>query len=78
MDRANHVLNSQFSICFELVSYQDSQKFARHLQDKFSWLFSYQNYLPFWLCQIQMIRLLQQQVKTFGLNSSEKKPVSEH
>jgi hypothetical protein len=66
----NHVLNSQFSIFFELVSYQDSHKFARRLQDKFSWLFSYENYLPFWLCQILMIRLLQQQVKTFGLNSS--------
>jgi hypothetical protein len=67
---ANHVLNSQFSIFFELVSYQNSQKFARRLQDKFSWLFSYEKYLPFWLCQIQMIRLLQQQVKIFGLNSS--------
>ena len=67
---ANHVLNSRFNIFFQLVSYQKHQKFYQRLQDKFSWLFSYEYYLPFWLCQIKMIRLLQKQVKQMGLTSS--------
>ncbi|MEL4896509.1 hypothetical protein [Crocosphaera sp. Alani8] len=72
LDWANHVLNSRFHIFFQLVDHQNPIKFRQRLQYKFSWLFSYQNYLPFWLCQIKMIRLLQKQLKLFGLTSSSK------
>lgn len=67
---ANHLLNSRLTPFFHLVPYRHFQRFFRRLQDKFSWLFSYQTYLPLWLLQIQMIRLLQQQVKSSGLHSS--------
>ncbi len=67
---ALHLFNSHFTLFFELVPYQDFDKFYQRLQDKFSWLFSYEQYLPFWLYQIALIRLLQKQVKYLGLNSS--------
>ncbi len=67
---AIHFLRCPFILFYRLLPSYSPDYLSGRLQDKFSWLFSYQDYLPFWMLQIQIIRLLQQQLKIFGLHSS--------
>ncbi len=67
---AIHFLRCPFSLFRRLLPHYSPDYLSGRLQDKFSWLFSYQDYLPFWMLQMKLIRLLQRQLKIFGLHSS--------
>ncbi len=67
---AIHFLRCPFTLFHRLLPHYPPDYLSGRLHDKFSWLFSYQDYLPFWMLQIQIIRLLQRQLKIFGLHSS--------
>jgi hypothetical protein len=75
---ATHLLRSDFSLFSQLLPHYDLSWLFNRLLDKFSWLFSYQESIPFWSSLLKITRTLEKQLKTHGLNSSSSSLFQKH
>ncbi|MDJ0592497.1 MAG: hypothetical protein QNJ72_21310 [Pleurocapsa sp. MO_226.B13] len=62
------LLNSPLDICYQLLPSMDPEKLEQRLKDKLIWLNKYQEQIPLWAKMSHLTRILEKQLKIFGLN----------